>query len=80
MKFTSCFEYTRKRADRKHIKMEWIEYVVKHPIDEEVQDDGRIRRWANIAEAENRCLRVVFLEDVETIHNPFFDRRHKEKS
>jgi hypothetical protein len=48
--------------------------VVERPIKEFVQSDGRIRRWAPIAEAEGRVLRVVLLEDGETIHNAFFDR------
>jgi len=42
---------------------------------EKVQADGRIRRWAQIPEAENRYLRVVLLTDGETVHNAFFDRR-----
>jgi len=47
---------------------------VKAPLKEEVQADGRIRRWAQIAEAEGRYLRVVLLPDGETVHNAFFDR------
>ena len=39
-----------------------------------VQRDGRIRRWAKIAEAGDRWLRVVLLEDGGTVHNAFFDR------
>nr|WP_198005414.1 hypothetical protein [Hydrogenivirga sp. 128-5-R1-1] len=40
---------------------------------EEVQKDGRIRRWIYIEEAD-KYLRVVFLPDGETVHNAFFDR------
>ena len=32
---------------------------------------------ANIKEMDGRYLRVVLLEDEETIHNAFFDRRFK---
>ena len=39
---------------------------------------GFIRRWARIAEMENRALRVILLEDGETVHNAFFDRNFKE--
>lgn len=39
-----------------------------------MQKDGRMRMWARIDEAEGRYLRVVVLDDKETIHNAFFDR------
>lgn len=56
------------------ITEEWIQRVVEHPVREVIQSDGRIRRWAQIPEMENRYLRVVLLADGETIHNAFFDR------
>jgi hypothetical protein len=74
MKFTRYFEAVRERPDRAEIQMEWIEKTVKAPIKEVVQADGRIRRWAPIAEAEGRYLRVILLPDGETVHNAFFDR------
>ena len=77
MQFTQYFHSTRLRQDRESIKMEWIEYVVSHPTKEFIQEDGRVRRWASIKEAEGRYLRVVLLEDGETIHNVFFDRSFK---
>jgi hypothetical protein len=61
------------------IKLEWIQFVFDNPIKEVIQSDGRIRRWAKIPEADNRYLRVVILEDGETIHNAFFDRSFKEE-
>lgn len=75
MKATHYFEATRKRPDRAEIQDAWIEHVVRHPAKEVVQSDGRIRRWAAIDEASGRHLRVVLLEDGETVHNAFFDRR-----
>jgi len=57
---------------------EWIEHVIRNPLREEIQSDGRIRRWARIAKMENRALRVILLEDGETVHNAFFDRNFKE--
>jgi hypothetical protein len=78
MKFTQYFLYTRQRSDRKDIKLEWIQYIMDHPIREEIQTDGRIRRWAKITEADNKYLRVILLEDEETIHNAFFDRSFSE--
>jgi hypothetical protein len=78
MKTTQYFQYTRSRPDRAIITDEWIEEVVNNPLREEIQSDGRIRRWARIAEMEDRILRVVLLEDGETVHNAFFDRNFKE--
>jgi hypothetical protein len=78
MKTTQCFQYTRLRPDRSFIKDEWIEQVLKNPLREEKQSDGRIRRWARIAEMEDHILRVILLEDGETVHNAFFDRNFKE--
>ena len=64
------------REDRKNIKLEWIEYVFNNPVIEEIQIDGRIKRWAFIEEA-NKYLRIIILDDKETVHNAFFDRNFK---
>ena len=77
MEFTQYFQATRLRPDRAAIKIEWIETVVNQPIKELIQEDGRIRRWAEIPEAEGRFLRVGLLEDCKTVHNAFFDRSFK---
>lgn len=45
-----------------------------NPVKTEQQPNQRIAHWGNIEEAENRVLRVVTLEDGETVHNAFFDR------
>ncbi len=79
MKFTQYFLYTRQRADRAMIDTAWIESVVREPVATEVQQDGRIRKWGYIAE-EGKYLRVILLEDGETIHNAFFDRGFKESN
>ena len=78
MKTTQYFRYTRERPDRAMIKDEWIENVIHKPLKEEVQSDGRLRKWARIPEMENRVLRVILLDDGETVHNAFFDRGFKE--
>lgn len=75
MKFTNYFLHTRQRPDRADIKPEWIEFVFYHSDFEQIQADGRIRRWAYINAAE-KYLRIVILEDKETIHNAFFDRSY----
>ena len=77
MKFTRYFQAMRERPDRAVIRLEWIERVIEHPEKELVQQDGRIRRWARIAEMDERVLRVILLPDRETVHNAFFDRSVK---
>ncbi len=77
MRFTDYFCHMRERPDRALIRLDWIEDVMHNPVMEQRQRDGRIRRWGYIAEAD-RYLRVVLLDDGETVHNAFFDRRFKE--
>ena len=77
MKFTAYFEAVRQRPDRAIIRDEWIRHVVSNPVREQIQADGRIRRWASIVEMGSRYLRVVLLPDGETVHNAFFDRQFK---
>ena len=74
VRFTRYFEAMRQRPDRAQIRLEWIERVAGKPVKEVVQRDGRIRRWAPIAEMDERYLRVILLPDGETVHNAFFDR------
>jgi hypothetical protein len=50
--------------------------AVDQPIREVVQSDGRIRRWTYI-DGESKYLRVILLDDGETVHNAFFDRDFK---
>ena len=75
MKTTAYFASIRQRPDRAAIQDGWIERAIASPIREQIQADGRIRRWVQIPEAEGRYLRVVLLPDGETVHNAFFDRR-----
>ena len=78
MKYTQYFSFIRQRPDRAIIKEEWILDAIKKPIKTEVKADGRIRKWKLIEEA-GKYLRVILLEDGETIHNAFFDRNFKEE-
>ncbi|MCB2262774.1 MAG: hypothetical protein LGR52_07540 [Candidatus Thiosymbion ectosymbiont of Robbea hypermnestra] len=77
MKFTRYFLYTRQRPDRAGIELAWIEAVNRQPLVTQVQQDGRIRKWAYIEEV-GKYLRIVLLEDGETLHNAFFDRDFQE--
>jgi len=76
-KFTEYFEKEVLRK-RPYIKKEWCIRVLENPVKVEMQEKNRIRFWGYIQEMENRALRVITLEDRETIHNAFFDRRFKE--
>ena len=78
LQFTAYFLAIRARPDRVMIRDEWLRFVIENPIREEIQSDGRIRKWARIAEFDNRALRVILLEDGVTIHNAFFDRDFEE--
>lgn len=80
MKTTRYFEeqILRKRA---YLKTEWIEAALANPIARQVQPDGRIRHWCRVNLAETGkpyILRVITLEDGETVHNAFFDRDYRE--
>jgi hypothetical protein len=77
VKTTRYFQYIRRRSDRAAIRDEWIKYVIHCAERTEVQSDGRIRKWARIPET-GKFLRVILLEDGETVHNAFFDRSFKE--
>lgn len=75
MTTTAHFDAFQQRADRRVIKDEWIERAIRSPLHETVQADGRLRRWIQVPEMDNRYLRVIPLPDGETVHNAFFDRR-----
>jgi len=76
MKTTKYFDFRRQKPDRQNIQNEWIQRVVNSPIKKEVQSDERIRLWGKIEEVD-KYLRVILLEDEETVHNAFFDRTFK---
>ena len=78
LKFTNYFMHTRKRPDRKDIKMEWIVQVYRFPEHQVIQTDGRKRLWGYIQKVD-KYLRIVVLEDQHTIHNAFFDGDFKKE-
>lgn len=80
LKTTRYFEEQVLRK-RPYIQRQWCQDVLGAPIRREAQMDGRIRWWGRIVvagEARPRYLRVVTLEDGETVHNAFFDRNFRE--
>jgi hypothetical protein len=75
VKTTRYFEEQVLRK-RPYIRREWCEEAVSAPDETARQEDGRIRYWKYIPEL-GRALRVVTLEDGETVHNAFPDRGWK---
>jgi hypothetical protein len=76
MKTTRYFEEQVLRK-RPYLKREWCEQALLHPLRREVQPDSRVRYWIFIKDS-GKYLRVVTLEDGETVLNAFFDRDFKE--
>ena len=66
---------------RPYLSVEMCREVLAAPLRREVQQDGRIRFWGQVrlpSEQDARILRVVTLEDGETLHNAFLDRGYRE--
>jgi hypothetical protein len=77
VKTTWYFE-RRVLRDRPYLRENWETWcgrILANPIREEVQPDGRWRFWGGVEELGGRILRVVTLEDRETVHNVFIDGR-----
>ena len=72
MKTTRYFveQVLRKRS---YLRLEWVAAVLSAPVHREVQTDGRVRHWGYIPELQG-YLRVITLNDGETVHNAFPDR------
>ncbi len=80
MKTTAYFreQVLRKRP---YLVPDWFAAVLASPLRRSVQPDGRIRYWGKVTDprdGQERVLRVVTLEDGETVHNAFFDRGYRE--
>jgi hypothetical protein len=75
MKTTRYFQEQVLRK-RPYIKPEWCERIVKQPLARDVA--GRTDSiLGGVPELSGRILRVVTLEDGETIHNAFPDRNFR---
>lgn len=76
MKTTRYFEEQVLRK-RPFLQREWCELALRQSIRREVQPDGRIRHWVYVPEL-GKYLRVITLDDGETVHNAFPDRDFEE--
>lgn len=63
---------------RPYIRLEWCEQIIRQPLKKEIQPDGRVRYWGYVPEL-GRYLRVVTLEDGETVHNAFPGRNFRQE-
>lgn len=67
---------------RPYLTTALCEAALAAPLHREVQSDGRTRIWGSVllpGEAQPRILRVVLLEDGQTVHNAFLDRGYRGK-
>jgi len=80
MKTTRYFE-EQVLPKRPYLNREWCVEAIAHPIRREIQNDGRIRLWGEVVtdKGTRYVLRVVTLDDGETVHNAFFDRNFREE-
>jgi len=79
MKSTRYFDEQVLRK-RPYIDREMCMAVIGGPLRREQQNDGRIRHWGEVIDSRDgkqRILRVITLEDGETVHNSFFDRNFR---
>ncbi|MBV8703092.1 MAG: hypothetical protein JO118_05225 [Acetobacteraceae bacterium] len=80
MKATRYFQEQVLRK-RPYLDTNWFAAILAAPLRRSVQPDGRIRFWGRVMDPRDgaeRVLRVVTLEDGETLHNAFFDRGYRE--
>ena len=66
---------------RPYLSEELCRSVLNEALRRAVQNDGRVRHWGRVhlpGEDNARILRVVTLEDGETIPNAFLDRDFRE--
>jgi hypothetical protein len=76
MKTTRYFE-EQILTKRTYLTIEICRGIIENPLKVEVQEDGRKRYWGLVPELK-KVIRVVTLEDGETIHNAFMDRNFKQ--
>ena len=76
LKTTRYFEEQVLRK-RPYLRREWCEQALENPARRQHEPGGRYRLWIFVQEL-GKYLRVVTLEDGETVHNAFPDRNYRE--
>lgn len=62
---------------RPYLTISLCNLAIANEMQRDIQPDGRVRLWGEVADPRDgkaRYLRVILLEDGETLHNAFFDR------
>ena len=67
-----------RRLRHRHITEEMCRQVIRSPIEVEQQANGYFRFWGYF-ESEGKYVRVVTLEDRETIETAHWDRNYKKR-
>jgi hypothetical protein len=75
MKFTNHF-INDVKPKRPYLDDELLSDIIENPIKKEIQDDNKIKLWG-YSSKHNKYVRVILLEDGETIDTAFFDRNFK---
>lgn len=65
--------YFDKQIKERGIKVEWVKEALRNEVEREVQPDGRIRVWGWVEDL-GKYIRIILLEDGETLLNAFPDR------
>ncbi len=63
---------------RPYLDNELLLEIINNPLQSEIQDDKKIKLWG-YSSKHNKYVRLILLEDGETIHTAFFDRNFKLK-
>lgn len=75
MRFSNHFLYEVK-PKRPYLDDELLKSIVANPIKMEIQSNRWIKIWG-YSSLYKKYIRVILLEDNETIHTAFFDRNFK---
>jgi hypothetical protein len=59
-----------------YLTEELLNEIIHNPMKTEIQEDNRIKIWG-YSSNYNKFVRIILLEDNETIHTAFFDRDFK---
>jgi len=75
MKFTKHF-IEDVMPKRPYLDTDLLTDIINNPIKSEIQDDKKIKLWGYSSKFK-KYVRIILLEDGETVHTAFFDRNFK---